>query len=132
MVLAVDPGRVRCGIAVVTDEGKALYQAIVAPDGLVEEVRRLKTQFSPQVILVGKGTGSAPLIEALEKVVEETPLVIMEEAYTSEAARRLFVQENPARGWQKLLPRALRTPDRPYDDYAARILADRWWQLQRR
>jgi RNase H-fold protein (predicted Holliday junction resolvase) len=131
VVLAVDPGRVRCGVAVVTEEGKALYQAIVSPDGLVEEVGRLKAQFSPRVILVGKGTGSAPLIEALERVAEETPIVVMEEAYTSEAARRLFVQENPARGWQKLLPRALRTPDRPYDDYAARILAQRWWQHQR-
>lgn len=125
-VLAVDPGRVRCGVAVVACSGQTLYQAVVPSEEVLAEVGRLVGRYTPKVVLVGKGTGVKPILDSLEPLLGDIPIVVVDEARTSEAARKLFVAENPARGWQKLLPAALRTPDRPYDDYAARILAERW------
>jgi hypothetical protein len=52
----------------------------------------------------------------------------VDESHTSEQARRRYVNEKPAHGWRRLLPKALRTPETPYDDYVAILLAERWWR----
>ncbi len=126
-VLAIDPGRAKCGIAVVGRDGAVSHRAIVAPEHLVEETRRLIALYAPTVVLVGAGTGSKPLRGALEAAALGVSMIAVDESHTSEAARARFVAENPPRGWQRLLPRSLRTPDRPYDDYVAILLAERWW-----
>ncbi len=126
-VLAIDPGSAKCGVAVVRQDGTVLFRAIVTADTLVEETRALLARFHPIALLVGAGTGSKPLLRALDAA--DLPLAAqrVDEAHTSEAARRRFVAENPAHGWQRLLPRSLRTPWCPYDDYVAVILAERFW-----
>jgi RNase H-fold protein (predicted Holliday junction resolvase) len=127
--LAIDPGSGKCGIAVVCRNGSVLFQGIIPVANLVAEVRALVIAHTPLAILMGRGTGSKPLRQGLEAAGLPCPLHSVDEAHTSEAARRRFVAENAARGWQRLLPRSLRTPDRPYDDYVALILAERWWKL---
>jgi RNase H-fold protein (predicted Holliday junction resolvase) len=128
VVLAVDPGSAKCGVAVVRKDGRVLFRAIVTPESLQDEVRALLTNYRPCAVLVGMGTGSKPLLRALEGAGFSVPIQRVDEAHTSEAARTRFVAENPPRGWQKLLPKSLRTPDRAYDDYVAVILAERFWQ----
>lgn len=128
VVLAVDPGRSKCGMAVVRRDGKVLFRAIVAAESLMAAVRTQIAQHRPRVLLVGDGTGSRLLLKALREAGLPLAIERVEEAHTSEAARARFVAENPPRGWQRLLPRSLRTPSRPYDDYVAVILAERFWQ----
>ncbi len=126
-VLAIDPGSAKCGVAVVRQDGMVLFRAIVTADTLVEEARALIARFHPVALLVGAGTGSKPLLRALDAAGLPLPARRVNEAHTSEAARTRFVAENPAHGWQRLLPRSLRTPWYPYDDYVAVILAERFW-----
>ncbi len=52
------------------------------------------------------------------------PTVRVNEAFTSQRARARFLAENQPRGLQRLLPRSLRTPPVPVDDYAAVLLAE--------
>jgi hypothetical protein len=52
------------------------------------------------------------------------PLETVDEYNTSARARLRFVSENPAPGWRRLLPPGLRSPEVPYDDYAAILLAE--------
>jgi len=52
------------------------------------------------------------------------PVQLVEEAFTSQRARRRFLQEHQPRGFQRLLPSGLRTPPVPIDDYAALLLAE--------
>ena len=42
-----------------------------------------------------------------------------------------FLRAHPERGWKRLLPPGLRSPDRPYDDFVAVILAERYLDGQR-
>ncbi len=126
-VLAIDPGSVKCGLAVVRRDGQALHHGIVDTGGLVAEAEALMARYAPCALLIGAGTGSKPLLSALQRAGLPVPVHVVDEAHTSEAARLRFVAANPAQGWQRLLPRSLRTPDRPYDDYVALILAERWW-----
>jgi hypothetical protein len=127
-VLAIDPGSAKCGIAVVCRDGEIVFRAIFATEALVEEIRAALATYRPVALLIGRGTGSRPLLRTLEAANLPLPLQPVDESHTSEAARIRFVAENPAPFWQRLLPRSLRTPWKPYDDYVAVILAERFWQ----
>jgi RNase H-fold protein (predicted Holliday junction resolvase) len=128
VVLAIDPGSDKCGVAVVARSGAVLSRAIVPTSNLTETVRRLITEFLPIHVVCGKGTGSKPILRELEAASLQAPLSSVDESYTSEAARARFVAENPPKGLERLLPRSLRTPSVPYDDYVAVILAERYWR----
>jgi len=129
-ILAIDPGRAKCGLAVVSgpEPLQVLFQGIVAVERLIVEVSQTKRRF-PQLslMLVGNGTGSAALRRALQDALPEIALETVEEHGTSLLARRRFVTENPAPGWRRILPPGLRSPERPYDDYVARLLAEQWF-----
>lgn len=127
-VLAIDPGIAKCGVAVVRRDGAILLRSIVAASDVLQEVRELIGRYAPVTLVVGGGTGSKPLLRALEEAGLSIPVLRVDEAHTSEEARARYVRENPALGLQKLLPRSLRTPPFPYDDYVAVILAERYWR----
>ena len=130
-VLAIDPGRDKCGAAVVDENGKIIARLVIQTPLLVSLTKNLYRKFVPDVILIGNGTGSKPIRDALLAANLPVPIESVEESHTSEAARKRFVLENPARGWQRFLPRSLRTPDVPYDDYVAIILAERYWEMMK-
>ncbi len=131
-LLAVDPGRAKCGLAVVTGPEEnspatpqCLERAVVETARLtlvVGEILRRRPEVSR--ILIGGGTNSATLRRALEAVFPHLPLQTVDEYNTSARARQRFLQENPAPGWRRLLPSGLRSPEVPYDDYAAILLAE--------
>jgi len=130
VVLAVDPGRVKCGIAVVDREGVVLHRAVVSTEELPTLLADLAAQHKPEAVLLGDGTGAEALHARLASLDLSTPLSRVDERHTSELARARYLDENPPRGWRRLLPRALRTPETSYDDYVAVILAERWWRAQ--
>jgi hypothetical protein len=82
--------------------------------------------YAPTALISGGGTGSKPLLQELDGADLPLPIQIVDESHSSEAARRRFISENRAPFPQCLLPRALRTPWLPYDDYVAVILAERY------
>lgn len=129
-VLAIDPGHSKVGIAVVRQDGQVLHRAVVSVEALVDELEAVKQRFEPRRVVIGGGTGSRRIEQIVLQTLKEISVYVMGEAYTSEEARRRYLQENPPRGWRRLIPSWLRTPERPYDDYVAIILAERYW-LQR-
>lgn len=126
VVIAVDPGRCKCGVAVVRGGtgAEVLHRAVV----LAEEIRAtlvdLCTVHCPDVILLGNGTTSADVAKAAEGLAVHVELV--DEKFTSVAARKRYFVENPPRGFRRLIPLSMQTPSQPYDDYVAVILAERY------
>jgi hypothetical protein len=53
------------------------------------------------------------------------PVRLVDEYETTRRARELYVAEHPPRGWRRLVPRGLLSPDRPIDDYAAILIGRR-------
>jgi RNase H-fold protein (predicted Holliday junction resolvase) len=127
-VIAVDPGSAKCGIAVVSSPPTVIIERLVVPaERLVESVRRrVDSNPAAQTILVGDGTGSRAAIHALAEADPQIAVVAVDEKSTSERARERYCRENAARGWKRLLPAGLRTPEECYDDYVAVILAEDW------
>lgn len=126
-VIAVDPGRSKCGVAAVrrsaAGEIEVLHQEVVETAGLAEAVRGLGARFSPDLVVVGNGTGSSGVVGAVESLGIGRVKLVDEECTTLRARARFFA-ENPPRGIRRLLPLSLQTPGRPYDDYVAVILAE--------
>ena len=138
-LLAIDPGRAKCGLAVVfgspttsppesdtlAKPTHCLERAVVETERLtlaVGEIVRRRPEIA--LLLIGDGTNSATLRRALAKTFPLIPLQTIDEHNTSQRARQRFLMENRAPGWRRLLPRSMRSPEVPYDDYAALMLAE--------
>lgn len=132
-VLAVDPGRVKCGVAVVSGPSspQCFEKAVVETERLTLEVAERLRQF-PAVarLIVGGGTNSATLRRALQSAFPHLPLLIIDEYNTTMRARQRYLQENLPQGWRRLLPLGLRSPERPCDDYAALLLAEDYFAAE--
>ena len=122
-VLAIDPGRAKCGIAVLSPQGDILLHEIVPTGALETRVSELAAEYAPRIIM-GDGTTSAATKARIEAQVGAVTLV--DEYRTTEEGRRLYWAENPPRGWRRLVPRGLLTPTVPVDDFAAVALARRF------
>lgn len=130
-ILAVDPGRSKSGIAVVSGPHpiQVLQHSVVESSSLTDALQSVLQQH-PQImsVVMGNGTGSEKLASAVREQLIGVDLVLVDEHGTSEQARARFVAEEPLPLLQRLLPRGLRSPDRPYDDYVAIILAERYFE----
>ena len=126
-VLAIDPGREKCGIAVLAADGGVLVQKIVATTALADEVGALVAVHEPTIIM-GNGTTSAAAKARVERLgCAVTPV---DEYRTTDAAKALYWAAHPPRGWRRLVPRGMLVPPVPVDDYAAVLLAQRFLREQ--
>ncbi|MGC8666911.1 MAG: pre-16S rRNA-processing nuclease YqgF [Chthonomonadales bacterium] len=127
-VMAIDPGSGKCGIAVVTSDGRILHRQIASSPCLPNTVAELYERFKPDAVLVGNGTGARRARECcLARIPAEAPVHLVEERFTSVEARQRYLKDHPPRGWRRLLPAFARVPEDPYDDYVAIILAERYF-----
>jgi len=120
-VLAIDPGREKCGIAVCGSEGVIVHR-VVRVDELAQVAREWITAYGVDLVLLGNRTGSRDIRARLFCI--SIPVELSEERGTTLAARRRFFRDHPPGGWRRLLPQSLQTPAVPYDDYAAIVLAE--------
>lgn len=136
IVLAIDPGRIKCGVAVV---GRAscgeycskakrntfltIHSGVVPTEEIERTITELIERYNPTVIIIGNGTGSSQTIRIAESVAS-IPVKAVDEQFTTLAARKRFFIDNPPKGLRRLIPTSLQTPSRPYDDYVAVILAE--------
>lgn len=134
-VLAIDPGRQKCGLAFVSSDGQGQFRVhhreIVETERLVARVLQLRKEHVVERILLGDGTQSAPLVRALrETLAGELVVETVPEAFTSQRARERVQAQSLSRGFWRLVPRGMRTPQKPYDDVVAVILAEDWFLRQ--
>lgn len=127
LLLAIDPGFGKSGLAVVDGGGALVAHEVVATPALVERVRALVRQLGPTRVLLGDGTSSRHLrpmvLQALDDEGSGVSLEVVSERNTTERARQLYWRRNPPRGLRRLLPLGLQVPPEPYDDMAAWCLA---------
>jgi RNase H-fold protein (predicted Holliday junction resolvase) len=126
LILAVDPGRDKCGLAVVDIHGRALVQEVIPAAALAARAQELGRDHDFSVIVVGDRTGADEALDALESTLPDVETAAVDEHRSTEEARRLYFRDHPPRGWRRLIPVGLQTPPRPCDDYVAVILARRY------
>ena len=122
-VLAIDPGREKCGVAVLASDGRVLVQEVVATAALDAAVGALIRAYEPTVIM-GNGTTSADAKKRVEAL--GVPVTLVDEYRTTDAAKCAYWEAHPPRGWRRLMPRGMLVPPVPVDDFVAVILAQRF------
>lgn len=128
IVVAVDPGTEKTGIAVVERPGRVVHKEI-APTGMAAaRIAEYAKAYGASKLVVGDRTSSKKMLRALEEsgaLAAVDSIVFVDEHLSSLEARRRYLVEHVPRGLARLIPLGLRTPPEPYDDYVAVILAER-------
>ena len=128
MILGIDPGTRKCGLAVVERLGAAPLALAIAPlDDFAERLGAIVRAYAIERVAIGRGTNAETIVE----VVRATglPFDLVDERETTLQARARFFDDHPPRGWRRLVPRGMLLPDRPIDDYAALLIAERYLRL---
>ena len=127
-ILAVDPGREKCGLAVMRHDGKIFFQEVVETARLGIKVSRLVREYQAEALAIGDGTTSSEAQSAIRAAVPELPLTVLDEYRTTDEAKLRYWQKNRPHGWRRLLPTTMQVPPEPVDDYVAVILAERYFK----
>jgi RNase H-fold protein (predicted Holliday junction resolvase) len=124
-VLGLDPGTRKCGYAVVTGiDAPPLALGIVPIETLAERLREVVAATPVALAAIGRGTNAAVVADVVRSLGVAFELV--DERETSLLARARFFADHPPRGWRRIVPRGMLLPDRPIDDYAALLIAERF------
>jgi RNase H-fold protein (predicted Holliday junction resolvase) len=133
IIVSVDPGREKCGVAVVEKNAGVLFKAVIDTSFLKETTEHLVREYNARGIILGDRTfsGSAKEMFAGVKLNDiDVPVILIDEHQSSEEARLRYWRENPPKGFWRLLPVTMQTPPVPVDDYVAVILAERHFKGQ--
>ena len=113
MVIAIDPGRDKCGVAIVSADG-SFAQDVIKTEELCTWVNTSLVRCGDVPVIIGNGTGSQSAYERIQAECGIEPLFV-EEYKTTEEARRRYWQENPPAGWRRLMPTSMQVPPVPVD-----------------
>lgn len=130
-IIAIDPGREKCGIAAVHQKDGVLYKEVVETRTLTATVQDLAAAYHLTTIIIGDRTTSRKIRSLLEQIQVNGKLftiIPVDEHRSTDAARRRYWQENPPRGLKRLIPTTMQVPPVPVDDYVAVILAERYFE----
>jgi RNase H-fold protein (predicted Holliday junction resolvase) len=128
-LLAIDPGRDKCGIALLTDAGEIAAKSICKRDRFEDVVKELMGEYKPSRVAVGDGTGSSEIIKILEGMVGEKVAVVKEKGTTLEA-RELAWREQPPKGY-RWLPKIFWPDPADLDAWAAVVIGRRFLERDR-
>ena len=126
LYLGIDPGRSKTGLALVDGAGKIVKLHIAESQNIDNEIVEFIKNSCPVQIVLGNGTNSRNIGEAVERVLPDVMVAVVEESHSTEEARALYWQENPPKGLKKLIPLGMLVPPVPLDAYAAVILVRRF------
>jgi RNase H-fold protein (predicted Holliday junction resolvase) len=124
IVLGLDPGTRKCGYALVGDAGTPILLGITPLEGLSAELAALTARHPVDIVALGGGTNCAQVAAIVSALGLRHALV--DERETTLRARGRFFADHPPRGWKRFMPRGMLLPDRPIDDYAALLIAERF------
>ena len=127
MILGFDPGKDKCGIAVMSRDRNVSYHQVVLSENTISTIQSLCQQFPIELLVIGDQTTSKSwkqkLTQSLSPAIE---IVQVDERYSSLEARERYWQMYPPTGFSRLIPQGMRTPPRPVDDIVAIVLIERY------
>lgn len=129
MILGFDPGRDKCGVAVMGLERQVTYHQVVLSEVAIDTIQSLCQQFSIQRLVIGDRTTAKQWRKKLyEKLPNSISIVTTDEHNSTLEARDRYWQMYPPKGLQRLIPQGMRLPPRPIDDIVAILLIERYLQ----
>ncbi|MEA3493792.1 MAG: hypothetical protein U9R38_05345 [Candidatus Margulisiibacteriota bacterium] len=126
MILAIDPGKEKNGLAVLNKDGNVLEQEIVQQKEIKNSILLLLSKHVVPVIVVGKSIFGRELEKSLLRMELKNNIIFVSEENSTLEARKRYWKDNRPKGLWRLIPTSLRVPPVPVDDYAAVVLGERY------
>ncbi|HEY9872921.1 MAG TPA: pre-16S rRNA-processing nuclease YqgF [Candidatus Obscuribacterales bacterium] len=126
MILGFDPGRDKCGLAVMGVDRQLHYHEVVPANSAIATIQSLFEKFPINTLVMGDQTTAKSWNQKLKKHLSAVPIVLVDERYSTLEARDRYWQMYPPQGFGRLIPQGLRQPPRPVDDIVAILLIERY------
>ncbi|PSB33639.1 Holliday junction resolvase RuvX [Stenomitos frigidus] len=127
VILGFDPGRRKCGLAVIGVDRMVRYHQVVEAESAIDTIQNLRQQFPISLLVMGDQTTAKDWKQKLNHALADPLRIIMvDERHSSLAARDRYWQMYPAQGLVRLIPQSFRTISRPIDDIVAILLIERY------
>lgn len=128
MILSIDPGKDKTGIAIYDPARKqVLNHQIVPTNEFAERLVLWNKKYSLQMIILGDGTLSKQFQRLIKELGLGLTVEVIDEAFSTLEAREMYFELYPPRGLRHWIPRSLQTPNRPVDDLVAIVLLKRYF-----
>ncbi len=127
VILGFDPGRRKCGLAVLGVDRTLLYHQVVEAEAAIDTIQTLRRQFPISLLIMGDQTTAKDWKEKLgQSFTDPLRIIMVDERHSSLEARDRYWQMYPAQGLRSLIPQSFRTIPRPIDDIVAILLIERY------
>jgi RNase H-fold protein (predicted Holliday junction resolvase) len=127
VILGFDPGRDKCGIAIVGLDRSLYYHEVVPAADSIAKINSLRQNYPISLLVMGDQTTAKRWKQQLQQQLSEPiNIVLVDERYSTLEARDRYWQMFPPKGLTKLLPQGMRQPPRPIDDIVAILLIERY------
>ena len=128
-VIAIDPGKRKCGLVLAETTEKKVYRAIILKSELLEDyVRNLYSVEDISKIIIGNGTKSREIREKLDFFKKE--IITFEEKNTTYRAKSRYFQLFPISGLQFFIPREVFILDKNLDAISALIILEDFCKMK--
>jgi RNase H-fold protein (predicted Holliday junction resolvase) len=125
LILGFDPGRDKCGVAVVRQDLAVYEHEVVAAEAAIAKIQTWMQQYSIHTLVMGNQTTAKQWQQRLEQALA-VPIALIDERYSTLEARDRYWAMYPPKGLARLLPQGMRDVPRPIDDIVAIILVERY------
>ncbi len=126
-ILGFDPGRDKCGVAVMAKDGQLCYHEVVVAQEVISKIESLIHKFAVELVVIGNQTTAKSWHHKIESILSPSlPIVMVNERNSSLEARERYWQMYPPQGLIRLIPQGMRLPPRPVDDIVAILLIERY------
>ncbi|MBT9313695.1 RuvC family protein [Leptothoe kymatousa] len=126
VILGFDPGRNKCGLAILGVDRSLCYHEVIASEDVVEHIETLRQTYPISLIVMGDQTGAKLWKQELSRLHEGPNIILVDERYSSLEARDRYWEMFPPKGLNRLLPQSMRSIPRPIDDIVAILLIERY------
>jgi len=126
VLLGFDPGRDKCGLAIMALDRKVVYQAVVTSAEAIATVAMLSKKYMISLIVMGDQTTAKEWKIQLNLEFPDINIVTVDERFSSQEARTRYWRIYPPKGLMTLIPLGMRSTPRPIDDIVAIILIERY------
>ena len=128
-VIAIDPGKSKCGLVLAEINTKKVYEAIIIKSELLEKyVRDLNTIEDISKIIIGNGTTSRKTIKKLDFFKKE--IITFEEKNTTYRAKERYFELFPISGLMFLIPREVFILNKNLDAISALIILEDYCKIK--
>lgn len=126
MILALDPGSEKCGLAALDPSGNVLEKKVIAREDVKGEIPPFLSKYRTNTLIVGKSSYGKEIEKEIYRMGIQAHIIFVSEKYSTLEARKRYWKENRPAGLWRFVPSSLLTPPVPVDDYAAVILGERY------